>query len=172
VVTLDTERGEPVLFDEEGWLARYKKLIGKRALMIAIILMVVLIISDAIFFWALSTVSGPGELEDLVDAIFNLLIIGDATLVAVVVAVFYTVKMRKPTPGLYENGVQLPNGMFVPFDTIQMIGYFKQTGLYTRGTITITCPAEEGSAKPFVNWTVPYVLFGQEGYETIRERTG
>lgn len=140
--------------------------------MIAILLMVLLIVSDAVYFWAVKTVSGPGELEDVVDAVFHLLIVGDAILAAVVVAVYYSVKMRGPTPGIYENGVQLPNGRFVPFDTVQMIGYFKRTGLYTRGTITLTCPSEEGSAKPFVNWNVPYTLFDQEGYEAIRERTG
>jgi hypothetical protein len=172
VSDLDEDRGEPVVHDEEGWLARYKRLVGKRALLIAIILMVVLIIGDAIFFWWMSTVSEPGELEDLVNAVFYLLIIGDAVIVAVVVFVYYTVKMRGPTPGIYEKGVQLPGGRFIPFDTIQVIGYFKQTGLITRGTITITCPTEEGADKPFVNWTIPYGLFGQEGYEAIRERTG
>jgi hypothetical protein len=172
VVTMEVERGGQVVLDEEGWRARYQKLVGKGAMLWAIVLMVVLIVLDAIFFWAMSNAMDAGEFRDLVRSFFYILIIGDALVVAVVVVVYYMVRMRRPTPGIYEGGVQLPNGRFVPFDTIRGIAYEKRTWIVTRGTITLTCPTEEGSPEPFSQWVVPYDLFGQEGYDAISERYG
>jgi hypothetical protein len=113
------DRGEPLVYTEEVWRERYSKF-QERTLKTQFILLVVtyivLIISVVV---ATAGIEGiPIELPILL-FIMMTVVVWVPGILAMVMNRYQTSRM--PAPGLYEGGVQMLPGLFVPYDEVESL---------------------------------------------------
>ena len=85
---------------------------------------------------------------------------------------YYFIITRRPVPAIYEQGVQLPHGSFIPFSSIYAIyrvreGFPRKKDVITLQPISVEGPDPED---PLMLWVVPFEVIGYDGEELIRER--
>ena len=87
-------------------------------------------------------------------------------------SLYYIILTRRPVPAIYEQGVQLPHGSFIPFSSICAIYRVRGDLIFRRDVITLQPVSVENPDPddPLMLWVIPFAVIGDDGEELIREK--
>lgn len=165
-------KGQPILYDEDNWGRRYQKwafgICGRFYIIITIsylFLSLLFILDGAQYFD-----EGATFRDRAVDFPKNTFIV--YIVIGVITFIIYALLTRKPVPALYERGIQLPHGKFVPFVFILSIQKVRK-GIFFKRDLLVFHPRsveEMDPDDPLMMWVIPFGLIGDEGEELIQNQ--
>jgi hypothetical protein len=83
----------------------------------------------------------------------------------------YFIWIKRTAPGLYENGVQHPDGYFIPYREIGHVEIRERAGGLVGSVLRLT-PRQKGGTWDWDYYEIPTDFLGPFGLKTIRDKIG
>ncbi len=169
-IPVDEARGRLLVYDEAEWRSRQKRVVFEWALKMAGGLLLLYLIVYALAIWSSTDLLDDGytlrRLRTLFPACtaFYLMLIIDG------VAIVYLWEMRRPTPGIYQHGLQLPEGEFVPYLAVGWVFRDRRQRILPRDRILLSARPDGGPRGAGGRWSVPFSFLGMDGLVALVER--
>jgi hypothetical protein len=155
-------RGSLLLWDAKEWGARNHTLIVKNLSIYIIPPMLMFIV---LWIWIMVSASGSRLLFDFQEEIVNILFV--IAILLMLIYGIYRVYMGRPLGGIYENGIGLPGGRFIPYQMISSIERNQRYGIL--GADVVVIHSREWTGGPWVDPhpRLPFWFLKSEGLKEI-----
>jgi hypothetical protein len=166
-------RGDSIVWPGEEWRGRYKVMLLRRLGRYATYLGIIFVVLYSLNLWWVSGYIDNGATLTFWRVIFPFCSVVWAMIIIDVCCISYIWTMAAPTPGLYENGIQVPRGDFVPWSAIRGIHRDRRYGLVRFHDMVVLHPHRQRPTAfglTYFVWQVPFELLGMEGLQELSER--
>lgn len=168
---LETQRGLMLVYTVDEWRLRNRSVKVKGLTRLVLIMIYSYFLGSLLLLWWTGLLEDEGNLFYRLFDLFPCITVLFFTITVVSISIAYYSKMSRPLAGVYENGVGLSNGTFLPYLTMFGVERDRRYGPFRSDQVVFHTGEVKGEGSLWGDSTprLPFEFLEMDGLVTVME---